>query len=89
MVAKELKLSPKALKLLTEYSEEKGITPSQAVEELVPKPKISSAKNIMNKAALLSETQADKLLKTPKTKAMPDGEAAKFARSAVRRYRAK
>jgi hypothetical protein len=37
----------------------------------------------------ISEEQADKWLETPRTKAISDREAAKFARNAVRRYRAK
>lgn len=89
MVAKELKLSPKALKLLSAYSKEKGITPSQALEQLVPKPKKSSVKALLKKAKSVSEKQADKWLEAPRTKAMSDREAATFARNAVRRYRSK
>jgi prolyl-tRNA editing enzyme YbaK/EbsC (Cys-tRNA(Pro) deacylase) len=89
MLGKEVKLSTKALKLLSDYSEAKGITPSQALEQLVPKTKKQTVKGILRKASHLSEKQADTLLAAPRTKVMPDREAGKFARAAVRRYRAK
>jgi prolyl-tRNA editing enzyme YbaK/EbsC (Cys-tRNA(Pro) deacylase) len=89
MIGKEVKLSTKALKLLSEYSEAKGITPSQALEQLVPKTRKQAVNGILRKARRLSEKQADRLLAAPRTKAMPDREAGKFARAAVRRYRAK
>jgi hypothetical protein len=91
MLGKEVKLSTKALKLLSDYSASKGITPSQALEQLLPKPKNKkqTVKGILKKASKLSEKQADTLLAAPRTKVMPDHEAGKFARAAVRRYRAK
>jgi prolyl-tRNA editing enzyme YbaK/EbsC (Cys-tRNA(Pro) deacylase) len=89
MIGKEVKLSTKALKLLADYSEARGITPSQALEQLVPKTKKQTVKGILKKASRLSEKQADTLLAAPRTKAMPEREAGKFARAAVRRYRAK
>jgi hypothetical protein len=89
MIERKVKLSSKALKLLAEYSDSQGMTPSEALEKLVPKPKKVTVKSILKKARQLSEYETDKLLKSPKTKAIPDHEAAKFARDAVRRYRAK
>ena len=89
MLGKEVKLSTKALKLLSDYSESKGITPSEALEQLVPKPKKQMVKGVLKKASKLSEKQANALLASPRTKAMSDREASKFARAAVRRYRAK
>jgi hypothetical protein len=55
MISKEVKLSSKALKLLSEYSEAKGITPSQALEQLVPKTKKQTVKAFLKKASRLSE----------------------------------
>lgn len=89
MLGKEVKLSSKALKLLSDYSEAQGITPSQALEQLVPKTKKQTVGAVLKKASGLSEKQADELLAAPRTKPMPDHEAGKFARAAVRRYRAK
>jgi hypothetical protein len=86
MIERKVKLSSKALKLLAEYSDSQGMTPSEALEKLVPKPKKVTVKSILKKAR---QYETDKLLKSPKTKAIPDHEAAKFARDAVRRYRAK
>jgi prolyl-tRNA editing enzyme YbaK/EbsC (Cys-tRNA(Pro) deacylase) len=89
MIGKEVKLSSKALKLLSDYSEAKGITPSQALEQLVPKTKKQTVGAVLKKASRLSEKQADALLAAPRTKPMLEREAGKFARAAVRRYRAK
>jgi prolyl-tRNA editing enzyme YbaK/EbsC (Cys-tRNA(Pro) deacylase) len=89
MLGKAVKLSTKALKLLSDYSESKGITPSEALEQLVPKTKKQTVGAVLKKASRLSEKQADTLLAAPRTKVIPDREAGKFARAAVRRYRAK
>jgi hypothetical protein len=89
MIARKVRLTSKALKLLTEYSDSQGLTPSQALVKLVPKPKKATAKDILKRARNISEKQADKWLESPQTKAMSDREAGKFARDAVRRYRSK
>mgnify|MGYP001771073688 CR=1 FL=1 len=89
MAAKPV-LNSKALKLLEEYSASEGITPSEAVIRLVPKKKPLNAKALIKRAEQMSEAEADAILKRASTRkpAMSDAEAAKFAREAVRKYRA-
>lgn len=87
MDKKEVNLSSKAIKLLTDYSEAEGITPSEAVSRLVPKSKKVTVASLMKKASAMSEAKANALLASPRTKGIADAKAAKIAREAVRRHR--
>lgn len=91
MAAKPV-LNSKALKLLEEYSESKGISPSEAVIQLVSqeKPKPLSAKSLLKKAEAMSEAEADAIINKPSRykPLMSDAEAGEYAREVVRRVRA-
>jgi hypothetical protein len=80
MAAKEVKLNQAALKLLAEYSEAEGVSPSEAVLKFIPKPR---------KSARAKLSEAEKLLLTPNPKQkLTEAQAIKEASKAVREYRA-
>lgn len=67
MAVKEVKLNQAALKLLAEYSETEGVSPSEAVLRFIPKPRkmsVTAAQALLKKhdqrKGKMSGAQADK-----------------------------
>lgn len=85
MAAKDVKLNKAALKLLSEYSEAEGISPSEAVLRLVPKPKTKSKGSARPKK---SRSVLFKSLMEGGPSDLPDAEINRMAVEAVNRYRA-